>query len=107
MSMYNPPHPGEFIKEVYLDPFHFSYRTVAVKLKVSPSTFQRLVKGKSSITPEMALRLSKTLGRSPESWLAMQDNYNLWQAKQTVNLEEVEPLIIPTIKNIGEQAIAN
>ena len=107
MSMYNPPHPGEFIKEVYLDPFRFSYRTVAVKLKVSPSTFQRLVKGKSSITPEMALRLSKTLGRSPESWLAMQNNYNLWQAKQTINLEEVEPLIIPSSKSIGEQAVAH
>jgi len=40
----------------------------------------------------MALRLSKTLGRTPESWLAMQDNYNLWQAKQRVNLEEVEKL---------------
>ena len=107
MSMYNPPHPGEFIKEIYLEPFRISYRNVAAKLKVSPSTFQRLVKGKSSITPEMALRLSKTLGRSPESWLAMQDNYNLWQAKQTLNLEEVEPLIIPSIKSIGEQAVAH
>ena len=107
MSMYNPPHPGEFIKEVYLDPFHFSYRNVAGKLKVSPSTFQRLIKRKSSITPEMALRLSKTLGRSPESWLAMQDNYNLWQARQTVNLEEVEPLTIPGIKRIGEQVVAH
>ena len=107
MSMYNPPHPGEFIKEVYLDPFHFSYRNVAAKLKVSPSTFQRLIKRKSNITPEMALRLSKTLGRSPESWLAMQDNYNLWQARQSVNLEEVEPLGIPVIKRIGEQAVAH
>lgn len=95
MGMFNPPHPGEFIKEVYLDPFNFSYRTVASKLKVSPSTFQRIVKGKSSITPEMALRLSKTLGRTPESWLAMQDNYNLWQARQTLNLEDVERLQIP------------
>ena len=95
MNMYNPPHPGEFIKAVYLDPFHFSYRTIAAKLKVAPSTFQRIIKGKSSITPEMALRLSKTLGRTPESWLAMQDNFNLWQARQTVNLEEVEHLAIP------------
>ena len=94
MSMYNPPHPGEFIKEVYLDPFHFSFRSVAAKLKVAPSTFQRLIKGKSGITPEMALRLSKTFGRTPESWLAIQNNYNLWQARRVVNLEEVEPLAI-------------
>ena len=54
MSMYNPPHPGEFIREVYLKPFNISYRSVALKLKVSPSTFLRLVKGQSNVSPEMA-----------------------------------------------------
>ena len=95
MNMFNPPHPGEFIKDVFLEPYGISYRTVAAKLKVSPSTFQRLIKQKSNVTPEMALRLSKTLGRSPESWLIMQDNYNLWQAKQNLNIDEVEKLAIP------------
>jgi addiction module HigA family antidote len=94
MNMHNPPHPGEFIREVYLEPLNVSFRSVAEKLKVSPSTFHRLIKGQSNISSEMALRLSKTLGRSPESWLAMQDNYNLWQAKQRVNLDEVEKLVI-------------
>ncbi len=95
MNMFNPPHPGEFIKEVFLEPYGISYRTVASKLKVSPSTFNRLIKGQSNITPEMALRLSKTLGRSPESWLIMQGNYNLWQTKQNLNIDEVEKLAIP------------
>jgi len=95
MSMHNPPHPGEFIKEVYLEPFQISYRQVAAKLKVAPSTFTRLINGESDVTPEMALRLSKTLGRSPESWLAMQVNYDLWQAKQRVNLAEVKKLVLP------------
>ncbi len=94
MNMYNPPHPGEFIKEVYLTPFNISSRTVAEKLKVSPSTFNRLVNKESNISPEMALRLSKTLGRTPESWLAMQDLYNLWHAKKNVNLKQVEKLNI-------------
>lgn len=94
MNKYNPPHPGEFIKEVYLEPLGISYRTVAVKLKVAPSTFNRLIKGQSNISSEMALRLSKTLGRTPESWLIMQNNYNLWQARQTINLDEVEELVI-------------
>lgn len=94
MSMHNPPHPGEFIREVYLEPFGISYRTVAAKLKVSPSTFNRLIKGQSNVSSEMALRLSKTLGRSPESWLIMQNNYNLWQSKQTIDLDEVEELAI-------------
>ena len=93
MSMYNPPHPGEFIKEVYLEPLGVSYRSVARKLKVAPSTFNRIIKGQSSISPEMALRLSKTLGRTPESWLMMQSNYNLWQAKQHLDLDAVEELV--------------
>jgi addiction module HigA family antidote len=92
--MYNPPHPGEFIRGVYLEPFHLSARQVAAKLKVSPSTFNRLLNGESNVTPEMALRLSKTLGRSPESWLVLQHNYDLWQAKQRLNLAGVEKLAI-------------
>ncbi len=94
MSMYNPPHPGKFIREIYLEPLKVSYRAVALKLHVAPSTFNRLIQGQSNISSEMALRLSKTLGRSPESWLAMQSNYNLWQAKQHLNLDEVEQLAI-------------
>lgn len=95
MGMHNPPHPGEFIREVYLEPFQVSARQVAEKLRVAPSTFNRLVNGESGVTPEMALRLSKTLGRSPESWLAMQYNHDLWQARQQVNLKEVEKLELP------------
>lgn len=92
MSLYDPLHPGEFIQEVYLNELHVSARTVAAKLKVSPSTFTRLLNGTSSVTPEMALRLSKTLGRTPESWLAMQNNYDLWQLRQRLNMDEVEKL---------------
>ncbi len=95
MNMHNPPHPGEFIKEVFLEPYGISTRQVAMKLKVAPSTFNRIIKGQSNISPEMALRLSKTLGRTPESWLAMQDNYDLWNIKEKVNLDEVEKLAIP------------
>ena len=90
MPMHNPPHPGEFIREVYLKPNGITGRQLAAKLGVSPSTLNRVLKGNSGISPEMALRLSKALGRSPESWLAMQDNRDLWQARQTVNLDTVE-----------------
>lgn len=92
MSMHNPPHPGEFISDVFMEPFGYSCRFVAKQLDVSASTLNRILKGQSSITPEMALRLSKALGRTPESWLSMQDNYNLWQAKQNVNLAKVHPI---------------
>lgn len=89
MAMYNPPHPGEFIQEAYLAPNALSCRELSSKLDVAPSTLNRILKGSSGISPEMALRLSKALGRSPESWLAMQDSYDLWQVKQTLDLEGV------------------
>jgi len=92
MAMYNPPHPGEFIIEIYLEPNGISGRELAVKLDVAGSTLSRILKGTSRITPEMALRLSKALGRSPESWLAMQDNHDLWLARQHVNLQGVGKL---------------
>jgi addiction module HigA family antidote len=88
--MFNPPHPGEFIRSVYLEPYELSSRTLAAKLAVSPSTLNRIINGSSGISPEMALRLAKALGRSAESWLAMQDNYNLWQAKKHTKLDDVQ-----------------
>ena len=89
MAMHNPPHPGDFITEVYLAPNGISGRELALKLGVAASTLSRVLKGLSGISPEMALRLSKALGRSPESWLTMQHNYDLWQTKKRVNLGNV------------------
>jgi addiction module HigA family antidote len=59
-------------------------------LAVSPSTLNGVITGKSGISPDMALRLSKALGRSAESWLAMQDHYDLWQAKKHAKLDQVQ-----------------
>ncbi len=89
MAMHNPPHPGEFLTEVYLQPNGISGRELAEKLGVAASTLNRILTGSSGISPEMALRLSKALGRSAESWLTMQYNYDLWQAKQRINLGKV------------------
>ena len=89
MAMHNPPHPGEFITEVYLKPNGLSGRELAGKLGVAASTLNRILTGTSRISPEMGLRLSKALGRSPESWLAMQCNHDLWQAKHHVKLGNV------------------
>jgi antitoxin HigA-1 len=92
MTMHNPPHPGEFIAEVYLEPNGISGRVLASRLGVSPSTLNRILTSNSSVSPEMALRLSKCLGRSPESWLAMQHSYDLWRARKTVDLSEVQSM---------------
>jgi len=93
MAMYNPPHPGEFIKEAYLEPLGVSPRSVALRLGVAPSTFSRLLNGQCGVSPEMALRLSKCLGRTPESWLTLQHNHDLWQARKKVDLTYVLPLL--------------
>ena len=92
MAMHNPPHPGEFITRVYLEPGDLSGREIALKLGVAASTLSRILKGSSAVSPEMALRLSKALGRTPESWLAMQYNYDLWHARQRVKLADVEKI---------------
>ena len=92
MAMHNPPHPGEFITSVYLEPNGISGRELSAKLGVSASTLNRILTGKSGITPEMALRLSKCLGRSPESWLALQYAHDLWNAKKNVDLKAVGTL---------------
>ena len=89
MGMHNPPHPGEFITDAYVEPLGLSCRFLAAQLDVSPSTLNRVLQCKSSVSPEMALRLSKALGRTPESWLALQDAYDLWQVKKTLNLKSV------------------
>lgn len=92
MAMYNPPHPGEFITDVYLEPNGISGRELAEKLDVAASTLSRILKGTSRVSPEMALRLSKAIGRTPESWLAMQDSHDLWVARQHVDLKRVGKL---------------
>ncbi len=69
---------------MYLEPNNLSGRELAAKLGVAASTLNRILTGASGISPEMALRLTKALGRSPESWLARQCNYDLWWTKQHV-----------------------
>lgn len=89
MTMRNPPHPGEFLLETYMKPHELSCRFLASKLDVAASTLNRVLKGQSGVSPEMALRLSKALGRSTESWLSMQYTHDLWVAKKKVRLNKV------------------
>lgn len=99
MAMHNPPHPGEFITEVYLEPNNITGRELAAALGVSPSTLNRILNGLSGVSPAMALRLSKAIGRSPESWLALQSNYDLWHARRTVELGKIGKLKLSAAQN--------
>lgn len=94
MAMHNPPHPGEFITGIYLEPNGISGRRLAATIGVASSTLGRVLNGSSRVTPEIALLLSKALGRSPESWLAMQSNHDLWIARKNVDLGRVNKLAL-------------
>jgi addiction module HigA family antidote len=80
MAIHDPPHPGEIIREFCVVPLKLNVTEAAKALGVSRNTFSELLNGRSGISPEMALRLSKVFGRSPESWLKLQLQYDLWQA---------------------------
>ncbi len=82
MRMYNPPHPGEILAEMWLEPLGVSITDAAAKLNVSRKTLSEIVNGRAGISPEMALRLEIAFGKSAESWLAHQDAHDLWQARQ-------------------------
>ncbi len=100
MAMYNPPHPGELIMEVYLEPNQISGRELALSLGVSPSTLNRVLNGTSEVSPAMVLRLAKVLGRSAESWLTMQTNYDLWHAAKQLSLDGLRSLNCQQSKKI-------
>lgn len=80
--MHNPPHPGEVIKELCLDPLGLTVTAAAEGLGVARRTLSALLNGHAGISPDMAIRLSKAFGRSPESWLQLQLQYDLWDAEQ-------------------------
>ena len=83
MRMHNPPHPGEIIKSLCLEPLGVSVTDVAKALGVSRKTLSAIVNGRGSITPEMAVRLSIAFSTSAESWLNQQSKFDLWHAEQS------------------------
>jgi addiction module HigA family antidote len=82
MNMHNPPHPGEVIRDLCLEPLGLTVTDAANALGVSRKTLSSILNGRSGISPEMALRLSKAFNTTPESWLNQQVQYDLWNAKK-------------------------
>ena len=81
-QMHNPPHPGEIIRELCLEPLELSVTATADALGVSRKTLSSILNGHAGISPEMALRLSIAFNTTPESWLNQQVQYDLWVAKK-------------------------
>ncbi len=82
MHIHNPPHPGEIIRELCLEPLELSVTEAAEGLGVSRKTLSAILNGHAGISPEMALRLSIAFDTTPESWLNQQTQYDLWTAKK-------------------------
>lgn len=93
MRMHNPPHPGEVLRELCLEPLGLSVTDAAQALGTSRKNLSAIVNGKAGISPEMALRLSIAFDTSAESWLAQQSQYDLWQAEQHRDKLHVKRLV--------------
>ncbi len=93
MRMHNPPHPGEVLRELCLEPLGISVTDAAKALGISRKTLSAILNGKAGISPEMALRLSIAFNTTPESWLAQQSQHDLWQAEQHRKELHVERLV--------------
>ena len=80
-----PTHPGRIIKEDYLLPLSITIKDMASNLGVSRKTFSKIINGRGSITPDMALRLSRAFDTTPDLWLNLQKNYDLWHTENFSN----------------------
>jgi addiction module HigA family antidote len=82
MRMHNPPHPGEIIKSLCLEPLGVTVTEAAKALGVSRKTLSAILNGRAGVSPEMAVRLSIAFATTAESWLNLQTQYDLWRAEQ-------------------------
>ena len=80
--MHDPPHPGEVLRDGWLDPLELSVTDAAQHFGIARKTLSEILNGQAGISPTMALRLSKALGTTAEHWLTLQAHYDLWQARR-------------------------
>jgi addiction module HigA family antidote len=90
--MRNPPPPGEIIRELCLEPLGLTVTRAAPGLGVTRKTLSMLLNGHAGISPEMAVRLAQAFGRSPESWLQLQAQYDLAQVRKSAKEIKIKPL---------------
>ena len=93
MKMFNPPHPGEILKQDYLVPLNLTVTEVAAGLGVARKNLSAIINGHAGISPEMAIRLSKAFNTTPLLWLNMQKEYDLWNAMKKEKEIVVESFI--------------
>lgn len=92
MKMHNPPHPGEVLWGLCIEPLGLSVTQAAEALGVSRKTLSAILNSRAGISPEMAIRLSRAFGTSAESWLAQQAQYDLSLAELTLEGVRIKKL---------------
>jgi len=92
MNMHNPPHPGEILRGLCIEPLGLTITSAAEGLGITRKTLSAILNGRSGISPEMAIRLSKAFNTTAESWLNQQMQYDLWQATQNFGNVEIKRL---------------
>ncbi len=91
MGMHNPPHPGEIVRHECLEPLGLTVTRAAHGLGVTRQALSDLVNARAGVSVDMAIRLSKAFGSSPDTWLGLQTAYDLWQARERASKIEVTP----------------
>jgi addiction module HigA family antidote len=103
MRMHNPPHPGEIIREFCIEPLNLSVTEAANALGVTRKTLSALLNGRSGISPEMALRLSKVFGRTPEGWLRLQLQFDLSKIERSVDIKRLKRVEAKTKQSTADR----
>ncbi|WP_114779019.1 HigA family addiction module antitoxin [Botryobacter ruber] len=94
MIMHNPAHPGKILRN-YTDATGLSVTQIAEKIRISRKVLSQILNGHAGISAEMAWKLSAAFGTSPDLWINLQKQYDLWQAKQRVDVSDIEQLLKP------------
>ena len=92
MNMHNPPHPGEILQVLWLEPMGVTVTIAAEALGISRQSLSKIVNGSRGVTPEMAVRISRAFGGTPESWLGHQAAYDLWRIEQNREVPDLKRL---------------
>ena len=92
MKMYNPPHPGEVLQGLWLEPMDVTVTRAAEALGISRQSLSKIVNGSRAITPEMAVRISRAFGGTPESWLGHGAAFDLWRIEQNREVPDLKRL---------------
>lgn len=93
MHMHNPPHPGKVLKELYIKPLHLTITEVAQGIGITRKSLSELINEKYGISVEVATRLAKAFSTTPESWLNLQQQYDLWIAKRKYKAQKIKVFI--------------